>query len=187
MHNCVADLRNVLLNNKKMKKVFLLTAMAVPLFLASCGNNNTSTDESSTDTSQTVVEDVVSDVAAENTFEITANDQLKFSVEKIEVKAGEKIRVTLKNVGTVPKEAMGHDFIVLKPGTDVEAYAAKAAESKATDYVPASELSSIVAHTRMLGPGEEDTIEFTVPAGEYDFICGFPGHYFSMRGKLIAK
>jgi len=173
-----------------MKKVILLTALAVPLFLASCGNNNTSTDESATDTSQTIGEETPApsdDVAAENTFEITANDQLKFSVEKIEVKAGEKVRVTLKNVGTVPKEAMGHDFIVLKPGTDVEAYAAKAAESKATDYVPASELSSIVAHTRMLGPGEEDTIEFTVPAGEYDFICGFPGHYFSMRGKLIAK
>lgn len=173
-----------------MKKVILLTALAVPFLLASCGNNNTSsTEESTTDTSQTVGETATmsDDVSAENTFVITANDQLKFSVETIDVKAGEKVRITLKNVGTVPKEAMGHDFILLKPGTDIAAYAAKAAESKATDYVPASELSSILAHTRMLGPGEEDTIEFTVPAGEYDFICGFPGHSFSMKGKLIAK
>jgi azurin len=39
-----------------------------------------------------------------------------------------------------------------------------------------------------LGGGETDVIEFQAPpAGEYEFLCSFPGHYAMMRGKFVVK
>lgn len=174
-----------------MKKVILLTALAVPFFLASCGNSKTETEstDAQTDVSVSQTPEVDEDgVSAENTFEITGNDQMKFGLEKIEVKAGEQVKIILRNVGTVPKEAMGHNLILLNQGVDIDAFAAKASSSKETDYIPASEQASMIVHTRLLGPKETDTIIFTAPAaGEYDYICSFPGHYYNMKGKLISK
>jgi nucleotide-binding universal stress UspA family protein len=54
--------------------------------------------------------------APPKTVEITGNDQMKFDVSAFEVKAGQNVSVTLKNVGTLPKDAMGHDFTLLAKG-----------------------------------------------------------------------
>ena len=45
---------------------------------------------------------------------ITGNDTMQFDVKNFETKAGTKIKLTLKNVGQVPKIAMGHNLVVLK-------------------------------------------------------------------------
>ena len=46
----------------------------------------------------------------------------------------------------------------------------------------------MIAHTDMVGGGESSTITFTAPAaGEYPYICSFPGHFGLMTGKLIVK
>jgi azurin len=103
---------------------------------------------------------------------------------EIRVKANEKVTLTLKNVGTMPKDAMGHNFVLLKDGTDLSAFATSAIS--APDHIPANN-PAIVAHTKLLGPGESDTIEFTVPAGSYTYICSFPGHYMTMTGVLTAE
>jgi azurin len=40
----------------------------------------------------------------------------------------------------------------------------------------------------VLGPGESETITFKLDAaGEYNFICSFPGHYALMKGVITAK
>jgi azurin len=176
-----------------MKKQ-VLTLLAVAAILASCGGNQESKDSSTestttpaqTETSTTAGTEQAGAVVS-NTVEITANDQMKFSVTEIRVKAGEEVTVTLKNEGTMAKEAMGHNFVLLTPGTNVEEFAQTAMNNKANDYIPESLKSAIVAHTKLLGPNESDTITFTVEKGEYEFICSFPGHYGSMRGKLIAE
>ena len=122
--------------------------------------------------------------SASNVIELTANDQLKFDKIELHVKANEKVSVTLKNVGTMPKDAMGHNFVLLKDGTDLAAFATSAIS--APEHIPANN-PAIIAHTKLLGPGESDTAEFTVPAGTYTYICSFPGHYMSMTGVLIAE
>jgi len=119
-----------------------------------------------------------------NTVELTANDQLKYDKIELHVKANEKVTLTLKNIGTMPKESMGHNFILLKDGTDLAAFAAEAVS--APDHIPAND-PAIITHTKLLGPGESDTIEFTVPAGQYTYICSFPGHYMTMTGVLTAE
>lgn len=122
------------------------------------------------------------------TVEITANDAMKYSLTEIRARPGEKIRVALTNMGRMPKQAMGHNWVLLTPRDDaaVLAFAASAA-AKMPDYLP-DDRSAVLAHTKILGGGETDTIEFTVPAapGEYPFLCSFPGHAALMKGKLIV-
>jgi azurin len=118
---------------------------------------------------------------------LTGNDQMRFSANRIEVPAGQKIKIELKNIGVLPKEAMGHDLVVLRAGTDPMAFGAKAMAAKATDYIPPDALDQIIAHTKLLGPGESETLEFEVPGpGSYPFLCTFPGHVALMSGTLVV-
>jgi azurin len=118
---------------------------------------------------------------------ITSSDQMRYSATRIEISAGQKIKIELKNAGALPKEVMGHDLVVLKPGSDINAFAIKAMAAKATDYIPADASDQIVAHTRLLGPGESQTLEFDAPAGTYPFLCSFPGHVGLMNGVLVVQ
>ena len=119
---------------------------------------------------------------------ITANDQMQFSTKSIEAAAGSEVTLILQNIGTMPKEAMGHNLTILKPGTVVADFATKAMAAKETDYLPAADSASVFAHTRLLGPGESDTLKFTAPpAGEYPFLCTFPGHFAVMQGIFATK
>jgi azurin len=123
-----------------------------------------------------------------HTVAITADDAMKFSVTEIRAQPGEKLRVSLKNVGRMPKQAMAHNWVLLVAMPDSEVLAlAQGAAARMPEYLPA-DASKILAHTRLLGPNESDTIEFAAPAapGEYPFVCTFPGHAALMRGKLIV-
>ena len=118
---------------------------------------------------------------------VTANDQMQFSTKAIEVKAGSETVIILQNIGTMAKEVMGHNLTVLNPGTDLAGFATKAMAAKDTEYLPQSETGSVLAHTRLLGPGESDTLRFTPAVGEYPFLCTCPGHFAVMQGVLSAK
>ena len=163
-----------------MKNLFLLTAFAFSLSFVAC-NNNKNGKESAPAANQP---EATTSKNLSNNVELTANDQMKFSTIELNVKAGEKVTLTLKNIGTMPKESMAHNWVLLKDGTDLAAFAKEAIS--APDHIPTND-PNIIAHTKLLGPGESDTIEFTVPAGSYTFICSFPGHYQTMTGVLTAE
>lgn len=121
--------------------------------------------------------------------EITANDQMKYSVATIEAKAGEQLKVVLTNVGQLPKEAMGHNWVLLKAGTDGMAFATAASTARETDFIPPALKEQVIASIGLLGPRKSGEVTFTVPAaGEYPFLCTFPAHYaVGMKGTLIVK
>ena len=64
-------------------------------------------------------------------------------------------------------------------------------QAAATEYIPQDEESKklIVAHTKLIGGTESDTLTFTAPAeaGAYPYICTFPGHFALMQGVLTVK
>jgi azurin len=168
-----------------MKKIFIAVTFAASFFVIACnGGSKSSTETTKDSTSAGSTSTSTSSAPVSNDIQITANDQMKFSTNELRVKANEKVTLTMKNEGTQPKEAMGHNFVLLKDGTDLAGFAASAIN--APDHIPASN-PAIVAHTKLLGPGESDTIEFTVPAGSYTYICSFPGHYLTMTGILTAE
>lgn len=120
--------------------------------------------------------------------EITANDQMKFSVNAIEAPADQEFSVTLKNVGTIPKAAMGHNLLILKPGTDVTAFAMAGMTHADKNYIAPEYADKVLAATRVLGPGESETLTVKLPPGEYPFLCSFPGHALAgMKGVLTVK
>lgn len=122
--------------------------------------------------------------------EITGNDQMQFSTKAFEVTEGQKVVLSFKHIGQLPAIAMGHNLVILQPGTAVPTFSAKCAPAKDTGYIPqdAESKKEMVAHTKMLGGGESDEITFTAPAaGEYPFICTFPGHFAIMQGVMTVK
>jgi azurin len=123
-------------------------------------------------------------------IEITGNDQMKYNVTQIRAKAGERLSVTLVNVGTMPKVSMGHNWILLKPGTDATAYVNAGATAATNDYKSKELADQVIASTKLLGPNERDTVTFNAPTkpGEYAYVCSFPGHFqVGMKGVLIVE
>ncbi|MFT3870387.1 MAG: plastocyanin/azurin family copper-binding protein [Nibricoccus sp.] len=121
---------------------------------------------------------------------ITANDTMKFNLTEIRAKPGEALALTLTNEGTVPKFSMGHNWVLLTIGTDLNAFATEAMNAAVTEYIPASYKDRVLAATKLLGPKESDTILFYAPAqpGHYPFLCAFPGHLqVGMKGELIVE
>ena len=118
---------------------------------------------------------------------LSAGDQMQFSKNEIRVKAGSTVKLTFTHTGEMDEKVMGHNFVLLKQGTDISAFGQKAMQAAENDFIPEDE-EQVIAHTQIIGGGESTTIEFTAPeAGTYDFICSFPGHYAVMRGKFIVE
>jgi len=111
---------------------------------------------------------------------------MQYDKKELTVKAGAKVMLLLRN----EKCPLQHNFILLKPGTK-DAVGALA-DKMLTDpealkklYLPDSK-DIIVKGTKLVGIGQSDLIEFTAPAeaGDYPYICTFPGHWRLMNGVL---
>ena len=133
---------------------------------------------------------VSSRAAGDEPIDISATDQMKFDVTDIAGKVGQKLAIMLTNDGSLPKAAMAHNIVILKPGTDVMAFVGAASKRAADGYIPNdAQAANMIVHTKLLGPGEDDTISFTpTTAGVYEYVCTFPAHAAAgMRGKITVK
>ena len=127
------------------------------------------------------------DEKADVTVNITGNDTMMYDKTSFEVKSGQKVKLVFKNIGKLPKQAMGHNVVILKKGVDIATFCT-AAISAAPEYFPKDKKDDVVAATKLLGPDEEDSVIFTAPAaGVYDYVCTFPGHFALMKGKMTVK
>ena len=121
---------------------------------------------------------------------IVANDQMKYSVTRIEAQPGQVVHVTLRNEGTLPKEVMGHNWVLLKSGQDAAAYAAAALSGAKEMYQPKALADQVIAFIPLLGAKQEGEVTFNAPTapGTYEFLCTFPAHcQAGMRGVLVVK
>ena len=126
------------------------------------------------------------------TVVVNADDKMKFDLTAFEVAPGQKVIVTFKNVGTTPKFSMGHNFVLLDRAVNVgnvQTFLDKASTEAAHDYVPPG-AKEVLAHSKLLGPNETETVTFTAPfvPGEYLYLCSFPGHYSQgTKGFMTVK
>lgn len=116
-----------------------------------------------------------------------ACDGDKFAFDKTTLTApvGQQVRLTFKNVST----NMHHNWVLVAGGQEIadQVNQASTAAGPSQNYLPADQ-SLILAHTKLTMPGESDTVTFTTPAqaGEYSYLCTFPGHYLAgMKGILV--
>lgn len=128
--------------------------------------------------------------AQPRTIEIQVGDNMHFNPARLDARPGEQLRVVLKDVGTMPKVAMAHDFVLLRKGADPKAFADKSATARDTNYIAPALKDEVLASTTLVGPGESAEVTFKAPdkAGDYTFLCSFPGHFVvGMRGTLVVK
>ncbi|MCX6214681.1 plastocyanin/azurin family copper-binding protein [Spirosoma sp.] len=118
----------------------------------------------------------------DQTLTVGTKPGLKFDTDKLEVKAGSRIKLVFNN-----NDDMLHNFVITKPG------AANAVGDAALrlnlngpkmNYVPAT--PNVLYHTNILQPETSETIYFQAPTepGDYQFVCSFPGHSSLMQGTL---
>jgi plastocyanin len=132
---------------------------------------------------------VGADVAAaplqgvDTTITIRASSStLEFNPTRVSAKAGTRIRIRFVNDGTLP-----HNLVVPKKDDDIDALALAAYQAGETGYVPMDMKDKLVSWTALASPGESVEATFVVPAaGEYTYVCLFPGHSNSMLGTLRA-
>ncbi|HLO43818.1 MAG TPA: plastocyanin/azurin family copper-binding protein [Leadbetterella sp.] len=121
----------------------------------------------------------------DQTITIGTKPGLKFDISDIQVKPGSKIKLVFEN-----NDDMLHNLLIVKPNTVDKV--GKAAlelglEGAQQNYIP--NLDEVIYHTGILEPESSETIYFIAPskAGNYTFVCTFPGHYTLMQGTLRVK
>ena len=166
-----------------MKKIVTIILLAV--FMVSCGGDSKKEEKESVKINTKKKAPKKDDNGVN--LALAGNDLMKFDKNEFSVKAGQEVTLTLRHIGKIGKKVMGHNFVLLKEGTSVPEFSAKAAAAgEANDWIANED--QIIAHTKMIGGGETTKITFTAPAaGTYDFICSFPGHSGLMKGKFIVE
>jgi azurin len=170
----------------KAFRYLLLSVLTITL-LAGCGEEKKKEEEDTKKVKIGVKKEVKK--ADENVANIvlTGNDLMQFDKNEIRVKAGQKVKLTLRHIGKMDINVMGHNVIILKQGVVPSEFAAKAATEKDNGYIPPG-TQDIIAHTNLIGGGQVTTIEFDAPpVGTYDFLCSFPAHFALMQGKFIVE
>lgn len=111
----------------------------------------------------------------DRTIDVAMDDDMRFTPERIEVRAGETIRFSVRNTGELDHEmVIGH----------MDELRAHAKEMRDNAHMDHDE-----PNMAQLAPGETGEIvwHFTRP-GTVDFACLIPGHFEAgMQGQIVAS
>jgi azurin len=131
----------------------------------------------------------VSTDVAEITIKPDTANPLAYDTKEFKVKAGQKVKLTFNN--THPAVPQPHNIIIAAAGSKDKLLAlamqmATAPDGMAKGFIPES--PDILFHTKLLQPNQTETLEFTAPAaGEYPYMCTFPGHGAIMNGVMKVE
>jgi azurin len=117
----------------------------------------------------------------------TIKEAMKFSLKEFSVKPGQSVEIAFEN-----PDAMQHNMVITKPGMLEKVGRAGDAmmkDPKGADknYVPA--IAEVLFSTPLVNPGQNYTLKFKAPtsAGDYPFVCTFPGHWSIMNGVMKVR
>ena len=111
-----------------------------------------------------------------------AGDALQFDTAALTVTAGTEIKLTFNNVSTSNQ----HNLVVVQAGTKDEVATAGIGAGADNDWVPPND-PRVLFNTTLLNPGESEVLEFRLEAGNYTFVCTFPGHNITMFGDFTVN
>ena len=131
-----------------MKSIKFIFVALFSIILMHCGGNDKkkekegfSYEKKADDTKEVEVDP--------NDVVITGDDMMKFNKSEINVKAGKKVKITLRHIGKLDKQVMGHNWVLLKPGVDLLSFSAKAATERENEYIPVGS-EDVIAHTKLI-------------------------------------
>ncbi|MFK7843752.1 MAG: plastocyanin/azurin family copper-binding protein [Rhodothermales bacterium] len=122
---------------------------------------------------------------ADHAFTVATVPGLRFDVASFEVDAGNTVAFRFNN-----NDDMLHNLVITTPGAvdDIVTAAQNLGiRGQEMNYVPVSD--DVLFHSGLLEPETEETMYFVAPseAGDYPFVCTFPGHGMTMRGILKVR
>src|SRR5262245_44915533 len=114
------------------------------------------------------------------TVEISGNDVMQYDRQELAVPATcKEITVTLHHSGRQPREAMGHNWVLVHAADFAAVANAGLSAGLTSDYVAPGD-QRVIAHTRVIGGGESASVTFKASllrkGGAYQYLCTFPGH-----------
>ena len=119
-------------------------------------------------------------------LEIAGNDQMQYDKKELAAPATcKEVTVTLHHTGKLPKEAMGHNWVLVN-GADLGAVAnAGMGAGLANNYIAPGD-KHVLASTKVVGGGDSTSVTFATAGlkkgGDYKYLCTFPGHNALMNG-----
>jgi putative membrane-bound dehydrogenase-like protein len=111
-------------------------------------------------------------------------NEMKFDRKTFEVVAGKPVEIIFEN-----PDFMQHNLVITQIGALENV--GKAADKLASDpkgaekqYIP--EMSEVLFATELVNPEQTVRLQFVAPeqAGDYPFVCTFPGHWSMMNGTM---
>ena len=109
---------------------------------------------------------------------------MRFDIATLAVPANKQITIALENVGTDP--TMPHNMVIVEQGTGADV-GQDGLKFKDNSYVNPED-KRVIAYSALAPMGETVYFTFTTPtAGEYEFICSYPGHWGRMKGKFVTE
>ncbi|GAB5535683.1 MAG: hypothetical protein Rubg2KO_19320 [Rubricoccaceae bacterium] len=113
---------------------------------------------------------------------VAARNAMRFETTRIEAPEGATVRLVMDNE-TTTSPSMLHNVVVLAEGADVEQIGRAAAGVEGN--VPDD--PAVIVATPLARPRGKTAVVFTMPpAGEYPYICTYPGHFLMMQGVLVS-
>jgi azurin len=124
----------------------------------------------------------------------TVREQMRYDVTRLVVVAGQDFEIIFENDDMMP-----HNLVVMQPGAR-EAIGAITDKMQATTldaqgraFLPTARadralLAKVLAATKLIEPGQKETLKLTAPAktGDYEYACTFPEHWKNMLGQLVV-
>jgi uncharacterized protein len=112
---------------------------------------------------------------------------MKFDKTELNVAPGQLVEIVFTNPDT-----MQHNFLLGQQnslnaiGTAADELA-RTPNGPAQQYVP--QIPQVLFFTKLVEPGETVTVQFKAPAeaGQYPYVCTFPGHWRVMNGILNVR
>ena len=128
--------------------------------------------------------------AQECNLVVEGNDQIQFVQKELRVSSScNEVTVTLKHIGKLAANIMGHNWVLTKTA-DYQPVAQAGQAAGPPNFTPTGD-ARIIAATKIIGGGEETAVTFDVAGldvgGDYTYFCSFPGHFVLMFGKFIVE
>jgi len=127
-------------------------------------------------------------LAAECSTTVDSTDQMTFGTKAIEIsKSCKTFTVNLTHSGSLPKEVMGHNWVLSKE-EDARGIAMDGMSAGIDNSYLKKGDERVIAYTKVIGAGEKDSVSFDVSKlsaeQKYPFFCSFPGHLAMMKGAV---
>lgn len=129
--------------------------------------------------------------AAECEVVVDSNDQMRYDTESISIPAScESFTVKLTHSGTLPKNAMGHNWVLTETANIQDVAQDGMSAGLENHYIKPGD-GRVLAFTEVIGGGESTSVTFDVgildASKDYSFFCSFPGHYALMKGTVTIN